>query len=618
VPSLSIDAWLQREIALSKPEARYTDMGLCLRRLTVEPIAALRLTAGMKLQSSDGVEWRIPKHSFDDKLPIATADLPLAHKYRGGELLYHNGVAVGRLVEERLLESGGVWDRIVRDWQCDERGRIPSASPLVVQVRESQVAFCRFFASQFERMRRGEPLQQQGALAYGKTRSGKTVIALLCLLALAVDMPKVRGKQTVVVLVSVNHPARAELDRELRTPIPASWYTYREAATGATPAHSYTLINGAQIVHKTSEDPDELRSAGMITSALLNEAGRMPELAFTNVMNKLKDQDGLALLASNRPQRSKANWVAELGKLVAADEKAGRPLDFRFFNLDPQLNDAIDAGAADRIGRILRALNPDVDEQEGALLTVGDFIYASAFDDVANVTAVPETLPDITRIVTKKVLNFERDFFVAADFQARPGCVATVWKVYGHLPDKWVLWCLNVVWAEDGGELALIDALEDAGIDADNAVVIADASNEWQDAAHSRKGLNSFQYFKNRRFVIRGPQPKKDRPYGSNPRPKEVQVQRLREALKETRSNGLRTLMISDDVLCKSLVEDFKKCRAVKGRSGPIPGGQHAHAPDTAGYVLWAIRLVLQPFEVAAKQAAQGHSYKPLHASLRR
>lgn len=611
---VSLDQQLDREIALSKPSVRFCDMGLVLRRLTVEPVAGARLHARMLLWSADGVAWRIPAQSYDDLRPVSTVDARRATSYRGGELLYaapptnqnSRPGPVGVVRAEDIVVAGGVWDHRASDWRRDERGeRVPAAAPVLVQVRESQIEFTRWFAGCFERMRRGEPQEQQGALAFGLTRSGKTVICLYCLAALAVDMPRVKGRQTVVILVSVNHPSRTELDRELRDIVPETWRTYREQATATSPSHTYTLANGSQLTHKTSEDPDELRSAGMITAALLNEAGRMPELAFRNVLNKLKDQDGVALLASNRPQRTKANYVALLAKDSLADTAAGKLPDFGFFKLDPALNDTISAGASDRIGRILGRLNPDVEELESAVMEVGDFVYADAFDEAVNVAPFPQTMPDITRVVTKMILGYEREWLLTADFQRRRGICGVAFKILGSLPDKWVLWATRVfVIDDDGNEDDLIDDFEAAGCTAQNSIVIADASAAWQNYSH-KAGLDSFRYFRDRRYVIRGAQPKKtkDAAHGCNPRPKEVAVSRVKELLKEPRPNKLRALMISDDAEAKPLAIDLKKCKAVKGKYGPIPGGQHADLPDCALYACWAVLLALRPGQVKQRQA---------------
>lgn len=611
---VSLDQRLDRELALAKPSVRFCDMGLQLRRLTVEPVPGDRLHAWMNLWSADGTAWRIPAQSMDNRHPISTLETRQAAAYSDGELLFASppvgaasaATAVGVLRVETIINAGGIWDHRAGDWRRDERGeRLPAAAPVLVQVRESQVEFTRWFAGCFERMRRGLPQEQQGALAFGATRSGKTVIALLCLVALAVDMPRVKGKQTVVILVSVNHPSRTELDRELRDVVPDAWRTYREQATPTSPSHTYTLANGAQLTHKTSEDPDELRSAGMITAALLNEAGRMPELAFRNVLNKCKDQDGIALLASNRPQRAKANYVALLAKDSLADAVAGKLPDFGFFKLDPNLNDAISAGASDRIGRILNRLNPDVDELESAIMEVGDFVYADAFDESVNIAPFPQTLPDITRIVTKMILGHERDWLLTADFQKRRGICGVSFKVLGSLPDKWVLWATRAfVIDDDGNEDDLIDDFEGAGCTAQNSIVIADASAAWQNYSH-KPGLDSFRYFRDRRYVIRGAQPKKTKEaaYGCNPRPKEVAVSRVKELLKEPRPNRLRALMISDDAEAKPLAIDLKKCKAVKGKYGPIPGGLHADLPDCALYAVWSVLLALRPGQVKQRQA---------------
>lgn len=603
MPTLSVDAWLRREIELSRPEARYADLGMILRRLTVDTAPGVKLKRGDVVTATDGTAFRIAK-SCDERVAVSAVDARQGRRFCGGEALFlPAGAAAGVLREERIIKAGGRWDRIERDWVRDAAGRRELAQkPLLITIVESQVALARWWRGWMRNFGERRPQTQSGSLVWGRRRGGKTWIGLLLVVAAAVDNPKIDGSSTLGWLVSVDHPSRQELDREFREVIPGDWWTYREQPSGKSPAHCYTLATGALLVHRTAEDPEALRN-GRVDLALCNELGKFSELAFRNVLHATKDKDGACLATTNRPRRSKSNFAAVLAKQIKLDQSKGIVPDFDYHELDDSLNDRKSGEATERVDRILARLNPD-DADEGALLEVGQYCYAEAFDEAKNVAAVPELLPDITRQVTRRILGYERDFLVGTDFQARPGCVATVWKVYGTLPDRWILWCVRVVWAEDGGEEALISELDDFGISADTAVIIADASSEWQTHDHSRKGLGSFRYFQDARFIIRGPQPKKDRKYGSNPRPKELQVQRLRELLQEARPGGLRAMMISDDAAAKPLVYDLQKCKAGKGKAGgAIPVGESSHSTDTAAYVAWATLLALRPAEVKQRQA---------------
>lgn len=624
MPAVSIEKWIARELELCKPSVRYTDVALQLRRLTVEPVPGGCLTRGQLLYSADGVEWRIPMRSCDRALPISTSDLAKASSYGDGELLYPTrpgsapAAPAGRLCVEVLIDAGGSWDNVRKTWRLDSAGRrMPATMPLRFQIRESQVEFTRWLARVLDCYRRGVSPPQQGALAYGLTRSGKTVICLLCLISLAIDMPRVKGKQTIIILVSVDHPTRKELDRELREVLPKRLWTYREDACGKSPAHTYTLENGAQITHMTAEDPESLRSAGMITAALFNEAGKMAELAFRNGLNKLKDQDGVALLASNRPQRTKANYVARLAKDAEADVAAGLVPDFAFFRLNPELNDFLSDSARDRIGRILERLTPGQDDLEGAILEVGDFCYNPPWDDNIHVRPIPEGLPDITRRVTRMIGGVEKDYILGADFQAHPAMAGTAWKVLGELPDKWILWCVRAFWIENADEDDLADDFEDVGFTAANSLIIADASGNTQGAQRAygarKAGPTSFSYFKARRYNIIGPQKRKtaatDRnTEGANPRPKEVAVARVNGLLRELRAGGFRALMVSDNPEAKPMAISFAKCKATRGRYGVVPGGEHSHLTDTALYICWATLTALRPGEVRQRQKERAPS----------
>ena len=378
---------LRKDIKAAASVGRYVDMGLRVRRLTLATDDNKRPEPG-PCRSADGQAWVIPAASCDDKVPISTRPIQAARKYETGTEIFRDGKRLGVLVVEDIATGGGVWDSLYNQWQTGSDGkRLPPQRPVVFDLRESQVPAFRCFAAWIAKWRLKEPTvgpwalpissadtpsdpaqtmaapiatQEDGLIAYGGRRSGKTVVGLLGCLFAAIDVGRVDGTPLIAWLVSCNHPAREELDRELRALLLPGWAVYREMAGVSSPAHTYTLLNGAQITHRTAEDPEALR-VGRCDIALQNEAGKQTQLAFANIVNAMADKSGFLFIASNRPRRSKANWIA---LLVKDQRRLGQDANFPFFELDPRLNDAIDQGKRQRVPVKLKRLDPD-DADEG-------------------------------------------------------------------------------------------------------------------------------------------------------------------------------------------------------------------------------------------------------------
>ncbi len=605
---------LRKDIKAAASVGRYVDMGLRVRRLTLATDDNKRPEPGPCV-SADGQEWRIPGASCDDKVPISTRPIQAARKYETGTEIFRDGKRLGVLVVEDIATGGGVWDSLYNQWQGSDGKRLPPQRPVVFDLRESQVPAFRCFAAWLAKWRRKEATQEDGLIAFGGRRSGKTLVGVLGCLFAAVDVGRVDGTPLIAWLVSCNHPSREELDRELRALLQPGWAVYREMASASSPAHTYTLLNGAQITHRTAEDPEALR-VGRCDIALQNEAGKQTLLAFANIINAMADKSGFWIGASNRPRRSKANWIALLAK---ESKKLGPEASFPFFELDPKLNDAIDQGKRQRVLDTLRRLDPD-DADEGALLEAGNYVYAPPFDEMEHVKPMPQVgLPDLTREVTRKIAGVERDYIIGCDFQGRPAMVASVWKVVGKLPGEWQLWCVQSYFIEATDEEGLIDELAGDGYSPDNSLIIGDASGQWQKGDHGR-GPVSFKSFKDRRYVIIGAQRKKGSSgmYSCNPRPKEAAVGRVVGLLTKKRANGYPALLVDPEAL--TMGESFAKCKAGRGRFGIIPVGDHSHLTDTATYVTWAVLTELQTAETKAKAgtAQPRQSLREMRAAMGR
>ncbi len=588
---------LNKDLAEAEGQERYTDLSIVVRRLTLRYVGT-RPAPG-PCRSSDGTEWNIPSRSSDHLIPVSSSVVRASSSYHDGIELYRDNQLIGTLGVEVIAAAGGVWDALYNTWALDERGhRRRSERPIVFDARESQVQFMRNFAAWLRSFRDRKDIQQDGAILYGGRRSGKTVIGNLGVILAAVDLGRIDNTPLVAWLVSTNHPARVELDKELRSLLPASWYIYREMPSVVSPAHTYSLLNGAEITHRTADDPEELR-VGRCDIALMNEAGKMAKLAFQNTLNAIADKGGFVLLTSNRPRRTKANWIALLAK---EQKKLGPKATFPFFELDPALNDAIRQDTRQRVLALLQQLDPD-EADEGELLEVGSYVYTPPFDDLVHVQAMPDVgLPDLTREVSRKIGGVERDFLVGADFQGRPAMVASCWKVVGRLPDQWHLWCVQSFFVEDSDEDGLIDELLAEEYTPENSLIIGDASGQWQKGDH-QSGPTSFRFFRSRRYVITGAQKKigQSGQYSCNPRPKEAAVGRVNNLLRLERANTHRGLMVSAAEHASTMAISLRKCRAGRGRFGVVPKGDHSHLTDTATYVTWAVLSVLHHAEARAK-----------------
>ena len=605
---------LRKDIKAAASVGRFVDMGLRVRRLTLATDDNKRPEPG-PCRSADGQAWRIPGASCDDKVPISTRPVQAARKYETGTEIFRDGKRLGVLVVEDISTGGGVWDSLYNQWQTGSDGkRLPPQRPVVFDLRESQVPAFRCFAAWIAKWRRKEATQADGLIAFGGRRSGKTVVGLLGCLFAAIDVGRVDGTPLITWLVSCNHPAREELDRELRALLLPGWAVYREMAGVSSPAHTYTLLNGAQITHRTAEDPEALH-VGRCDIALQNEAGKQTQIAFANIVNAMVDKSGFLFLASSRPRRSKANWIA---LLVKDQRRLGQDANFPFFELDPKLNDSIDQGKRQRVLDTLKRLDPD-DADEGALLEAGSYVYAPPFDEMEHVKPMPQVgLPDLTREVTRKIAGVERDHIIGCDFQGRPAMVASVWKVVGKLPDQWHLWCVKSYFVEATDEEGLIDEIAGDGYSPENSLIIGDASGQWQKGDHG-SGPVSFRFFRDRRYIIIGAQRKKGSSgmYSCNPRPKEAAVGRVVGLLTKKRANGYPALVVDPEAL--TLAEGFAKCKAGRGRFGIIPVGDHSHLTDTATYVAWATLTELQTAETKAKAGtAPRQSIREMRASIGR
>jgi hypothetical protein len=288
-----------------------------------------------------------------------------------------------RKTGELLLAAGGRWDRIERRFLQEPPERVK-----VIDLEESQVEFTRWFAKFLRDLREGRPRDASLALAAGERRGGKTFDLLLCEVALLLDVPSIDGSETVGWVVSASYQERDEIDKTIREHLPASWYTHRKA-----PEFRYRFAHGSTLRNVSADDPETLKR-GRVDCVLYNEAQKMPIAALSNGIYGTADKGGIALLAANPPRRKVGEWVFQLKQAIDESRIQGA----RYFGFSAKDNTQIDQLARERVGGILRLLDPRAAkaDDEGAWLPVGDRAY-SHFDGRRNLGAVPELATSPTR-----------------------------------------------------------------------------------------------------------------------------------------------------------------------------------------------------------------------------
>jgi len=468
-----------------------------------------------------------------------------------------------RKTGEEILVAGGVWDRLTR---CFVDGRKPEKVKFIY-LEESQIDFVRWFATFIADLREGRPRDVSLALAAGDRRGGKTYSLLLCTIALLIDCPALAGSDAVGWVVSASYQEKDEIDKTIQECLPSSWYIPRKA-----PEHRYYFANGAILRNVSADDPESLRR-GRVDVVLYNEAQKVPVAALANGIFGTADKGGIALLAANPPRRKVGEWVRLLKEAIDEDRIGG----VKFFGFSSKDNTQINRPARERVGAILRLLDPRqaAADDEGAFLPIGDRAYPY-FAPKKNLGPLPATQFDVTHAVTKARIFRQFEYVGGVDFQSQPWNAAVAVQAFGD-PKSPTFYTVGE-WLKDGPEDQLLDEIFfDGRFQPENTLWIGDASGTWQDASHQR-GRVSFDFFKARRWRIEPPQKKKsDR--GEHPRNPDVS-DRLNLVNKLLATERL----VIDPLKCPRLAESLRECDlAPNGK----PRGRHAHITDALGYVLW-------------------------------
>jgi len=584
MPALGIERELDKDLAALHPRSRYQDLAIWLRRLTIEspgPIPDDTL-----LQSADGVTLRVRTTEG----AVIAASLPpgaSAALQDGAALTWEGGQAQLRV--EVVARFGGIWDH-------KESRFIPGEpkQPLIFDLQESQIAFTRWFAQRWRGMKGGSYHPKNCAMVVDDRGGGKTLIVLWCLLGATLDMPRwPDGAEFVPWIVSVNHPARREIDREIRRWLPRDWYVIKEH-----PLHLLHLINGGLIPLMSADDPEDLRQ-GRVDLPWLNEGAKLSSAALENMIGRTKDRLGFAVVASNPPTADcpRGEWVNEFAENARDAELEHKRNPTVWIRCNSRLNVLQDAEASEDVRAVLTMLNPDraAADADGILRPVGSFAYRPPFARSKHVIPVVETewaQRDITRAVTLRYAGRSYDWIMGADYQARPAMVSAAMKVYGTIEQPTIL-----VWSSfwiEGDEDDLLTAISEdlewtkavcpgagARFTRENTVTIGDPSATWQDGKHS--GKDTVSVYKARGWRWLPPQAPKD-PTKKPPHPPiHLRVGRMNALMAEGR------FLIADNATNEPLIGSLKKCPTT--RRGhvliPKPGHESTHLPDAVGYAVW-------------------------------
>lgn len=574
---MSLDADIDRLLAESQDATRFRDFAMVARRLTL----SLHVPEGTELTDDTGRGWVADEVAADGKQPVHGAVLWESAAAADGTVLRWRGGEV-RLCAEVVVSAGGVWDSQKRCYKTDADGKlVPAQKPIVVDLVESQVEACRWFAQRLKAFRERQKHPHMVGELFADRRAGKTFVGVLFILLTVFECPTVDGQPLVAWLISVQHNVREEIDATISKLVPAEYFVFREL-----PKRMYLWANGATCLHKTVDDPEGALKAGRCDVALLNEASAMPFKAYRNVLRAVQDKHGFLILCTNTPTRTKGSWVTRLADGAQKDEREGREPALKLFKLDPKQNAAISQEAKAQIDKALRYALDDGDSlDEGVILEADEKCFSPPFDEAQHVRPLPQVgLVDVTAEITQRLYGGRFSYLVGADWQMQSASAA--FKVFAPSVrdlDKFVLVCTHAWFLREGGdEYDIIDCVQSAGLTGLTALTVGDCSGGSQNNIHSY-GPPSFDIYQRLGWPIVGPTEKKtDRgKHAKNP-PVEKSIGRFRTLIKE----GRFFVVAGEDAAGMAVA--LKKCEArIDAYRNLRPKGIHAHLGDCARYVAW-------------------------------
>lgn len=499
---------------------------------------------------------------------------------------------------EKLFEVGGQWDRVEGRY-LDE----PTKLCKVIWLNEAQCLGmpgnllaegpAMSLKAWIDARREGSARIVEMVLDGGRG-SGKSHLAVLAVFIIAIAFPDAR-----CFLVSPANTRRGELQRIVRDWIPAQWRAWSERDL------MYTLPNGSTVQYIGADDENALKQGGYEV-ALLNEAQLVTSDAYAMVAGGVRNVSGrpkgLLILAHNYAAKEKGEWTNDhLDKIEAGTINA------EHHKLDPRMNDAIEDGVVDDVDGLIRSVRPDLADLDslGIRKRLGEFaspafkpIPVAAGGHVGSPPAqvvgldgvVKAGWSDVTRRETAKKTGTRDGFPIVSskDFQRRPGCVATFWKLYEREDGKIVYHGIKCIVAGDN-EDDLCDKAEQylatLGLTPRDCLAICDSTGRHLNAAHDQRTKPSHAIVQEWLFTVVAPRKVKKSGKLGNANPDvEDSLSQFYDICKEDR------VLVAEGEATEWLVESLRRCK-IKKRGGTIrlddskPG--YSHPVDTARYCTW-------------------------------
>jgi hypothetical protein len=309
------------------------------------------------------------------------------------------------------------------------------------------------------------------------------------------------------------------------------------------------------------------------------------------------------ILAHNYAAKDRGEWTNDhLDKIEAG------LINARHHRLDPNMSDSIEEGVVDDVDGLIRSVRPDLADLDalGIRKRLGQFA-AAAFKPYPvasgghigspprSVTAIDGTTtvrgwPDITRRETGRRTATDDGFpiVVTMDFQRRPGCVATIWRLFEREDLKIVYHAQKVIVAGDNEDdlcRRVEEYLAKLGLTPRDALAICDSTGRFQNAAHTQLTKPSHDIVREWFFTVVAPRKIKRSGKLGNANPDvEDSLSQFYDLCKADR------VLVAEGEDTEWLVESLHRCKTKK-RGGTIrlddskPG--YSHAVDTARYTTW-------------------------------
>ncbi len=586
MPRLSQEAALDKLLAESRPESRFVDLCLKMRRLTLE--SAAPIPDDTILRSASGVEMKV--RTIAGTIITASTSPGESVSLADGEPLTWSG-GVARLRAEVLATFGRRWDRALKCWSDD-----PPEHPLIFDLQESQVALTRRFVERFENFKKRKK-DKHSLFVVDDRAGGKSLGCLMLTIGARIDFLRhPDGADFIVWILSVNHGERKEIDNEIKRFLPPEWYRLREF-----PAHVLELAHGGTILLKSADVPDATK-AGRVDLCYQNEAAKMGDIPYSNGFPRTRDRMGWWLAASNPPTSMKGEWINTIFEKHEEARQLGKRQPVEFIRCNSSLNVTVDSESTADVNEVLRWISParaDADG-EGIIKPVGNRLYRPPFDLSKHVrTFDPEEWAgrDHTQTITRDEWGAAFDYIVSADFQNKPGAVGLLAKVFGPR-DKPTFFVLGDYWSngdEDDmcddilADYRMTDAGKEPRTTTRNTIVVGDCSGDWQDGEHSGKGKTSFAVFRARGFkIVPNNRPSRHTPDAKAKNPSvERTINRVYAAFREDR--------VFIDPAAEQTIWSLKECRFKKTGTRIRAVGDPAHLTDALRYLLWACTPPLRP-----------------------